>query len=78
MSELFCRAAVLSAIPMHSVSSENSFDRIQAGEWVVASMYWESKLVSTGKASARRMACSTQDMPIDIDPRIQPEESSFD
>ena len=41
---------VLSAIPMLSVSSENSFDRIQAGEWVVASMYWEDKLVSTGKS----------------------------
>ena len=43
-------SAVLSAIPMHSVSSENSLDRIQAGEWVVASMYWEDKLVSTGKS----------------------------
>ncbi len=42
--------AVLSAIPTYSVSSENSFDRIQAGEWVVASMYWEDKLVSTGKS----------------------------
>jgi rare lipoprotein A (peptidoglycan hydrolase) len=43
-------SVVLSAIPMHSVSSENSLDRIQAGEWVVASMYWEDKLVSTGKS----------------------------
>ena len=42
--------SVLSAIPMLSVSSENTFDRIQAGEWVVASMYWEDKLVSTGKS----------------------------
>ena len=42
--------AVLSAIPMLSVSSENTYDRIQAGEWVVASMYWEDKLVSTGKS----------------------------
>ena len=51
MSELFWRAlAALSAIPMYSVSSENSLDRIQAGEWVVASMYWEDKLVSTGKS----------------------------
>ena len=41
---------VLSAIPVLSVSSENTFDRIQAGEWVVASMYWEDKLVSTGKS----------------------------
>jgi rare lipoprotein A (peptidoglycan hydrolase) len=43
-------SAFLSAIPIYSVSSENSFDRIQAGEWVVASMYWEDKLVSTGKS----------------------------
>jgi rare lipoprotein A (peptidoglycan hydrolase) len=43
-------SAVLSAIPMYGVSSENSLDRIQAGEWVVASMYWEDKLVSTGKS----------------------------
>ncbi|HYC18568.1 MAG TPA: septal ring lytic transglycosylase RlpA family protein [Pseudolabrys sp.] len=40
----------LSAIPVLSVSSENTFDRIQAGEWVTASMYWEDKLVSTGKS----------------------------
>src|SRR5262249_47343281 len=43
-------SAVLSAIPMYGLSSENSLDRIQAGEWVVASMYWEDKLVSTGKS----------------------------
>ena len=42
--------ATLSAIPLLSVSSENTFDRIQAGEWVAASMYWEDKLVSTGKS----------------------------
>jgi len=42
--------AVMSAFPMPSVSSENTFDRIQAGQWVVASMYWEDKLVSTGKS----------------------------
>ncbi len=42
--------AMLSAAPIYGVSSENSFDRIQAGEWVVASMYWEDKLVSTGKS----------------------------
>lgn len=42
--------SVLSAAPVYSVSSENTFDRIQAGEWVVASMYWEDKLVSTGKS----------------------------
>jgi rare lipoprotein A len=32
-----------------SVSSENSYDRIQAGQWVTASMYWQDKVVSTGK-----------------------------
>src|SRR5262245_63773565 len=42
--------AILAALPMSNVSSENTFDRIQAGQWVVASMYWEDKLVSTGKA----------------------------
>jgi hypothetical protein len=40
----------LSAAPIQNVSSENSLDRIQAGQWVVASMYWEDKLTSTGKA----------------------------
>jgi len=44
----FC-GGVLSAVYMRSVSSENTYDRIQAGQWVVASMYWEDKLVSTGK-----------------------------
>jgi rare lipoprotein A (peptidoglycan hydrolase) len=42
--------SILSAVPIYSVSSENTFDRIQAGEWIVASMYWEDKLVSTGKS----------------------------
>ena len=42
--------SVLAAVPIYSVSSENTLDRIQAGEWVVASMYWEDKLVSTGKS----------------------------
>src|ERR1700688_1016681 len=44
----FC-GGVLSAVYMRSVSSENTYDGIQAGQWVVASMYWEDKLVSTGK-----------------------------
>ena len=44
----FCASAV-SAIHINQVSSENNFDRIQAGQWVVASMYWQDKLVSTGK-----------------------------
>ncbi|MGB7694891.1 MAG: hypothetical protein WBM12_18700, partial [Pseudolabrys sp.] len=42
--------AILAALPMANVSSENTLDRIQAGQWVVASMYWEDKLVSTGKS----------------------------
>jgi rare lipoprotein A (peptidoglycan hydrolase) len=29
---------------------ESSLDRVQGGEWVVASMYWEDKLASTGKS----------------------------
>jgi rare lipoprotein A (peptidoglycan hydrolase) len=41
--------AALSAAHIRTLSSENTFDRIQAGQWVVASMYWEDKLVSTGK-----------------------------
>jgi rare lipoprotein A (peptidoglycan hydrolase) len=41
---------VLAVVPMSSVSKENTLDRIQAGQWVVASMYWEDKLVSTGKS----------------------------
>jgi rare lipoprotein A (peptidoglycan hydrolase) len=41
---------ILAALPMTNVSSENTLDRIQAGQWVVASMYWEDKLVSTGKS----------------------------
>lgn len=47
---LLACGVVLSVFPMPSVSSENSFDRIQAGQWIVASMYWEDKLVSTGKS----------------------------
>ena len=46
---LFCGGA-LSIIHINNVSSENNYDRIQAGQWVVASMYWEDKLVSTGKS----------------------------
>jgi rare lipoprotein A (peptidoglycan hydrolase) len=45
---LFC-GGILSAVHISNVSSENTFDRVQAGQWVVASMYWEDKLVSTGK-----------------------------
>jgi Lytic transglycolase len=49
-SFLLALGGLFSVLPMPSVSSENSLDRIQAGSWVVASMYWEDKLVSTGKA----------------------------
>lgn len=49
-SFLLALGVVFSVMPMPSVSSENSLDRIQAGSWVVASMYWEDKLVSTGKS----------------------------
>ena len=47
---VLCCSGVMSAIHSNSVSSENTYDRIQAGQWVVASMYWEDKLVSTGKS----------------------------
>ena len=42
-------SGILYLIQTQKVSSENTYDRIQAGQWVVASMYWEDKLVSTGK-----------------------------
>lgn len=42
-------AGVASAALVRNVSREDSLDRIQAGQWVVASMYWEDKTVSTGK-----------------------------
>ena len=42
---------VISVIYIGNLSNDNTFDRIQAGRWVVASMYWEDKLVSTGKNS---------------------------
>jgi rare lipoprotein A (peptidoglycan hydrolase) len=41
---------ILVVLSMAGVSSENTLDRIQAGQWVVASMYWEDKFVSTGKS----------------------------
>ena len=46
---LACGGA-LSLAHASNVSRENSLDRIEAGQWVVASMYWEDKLVSTGKS----------------------------
>jgi rare lipoprotein A (peptidoglycan hydrolase) len=45
---LLC-GGLLSAVQINNLSGDNSFDRIEAGQWVVASMYWEDKLVSTGK-----------------------------
>ncbi len=45
----FC-GSMMSVVPTSNVSSENTYDRIQAGQWVVASMYWQDKLVSTGKS----------------------------
>ncbi len=33
-----------------AVSRENNYDRIQGGEWVNASMYWEDKLDASGNA----------------------------
>ena len=44
----FC-GSMISAVQISNLSSENTYDRVQAGKWVVASMYWEDKLVSTGK-----------------------------
>lgn len=38
----------ISAVHASAVSQENSYDRIQGGEWVVASMYWEDKLDASG------------------------------
>ncbi len=38
----------ISAVHAGAVSHENSYDRIQGGEWVVASMYWEDKLDASG------------------------------
>src|ERR1035438_6257513 len=46
---LLC-GSLLSAAAIRKVSSEDSYDRMKAGQWVVASMYWEDKLVSTGKS----------------------------
>lgn len=40
---------LLSMANTREVASENSFDRIQAGQWVTASMYWQDKVVASGK-----------------------------
>jgi len=44
-----CCGGALSAAHVSAASDENTYDRVQAGQWVTASMYWEDKLVSTGK-----------------------------
>ena len=49
-ASILCCGIVMSAVHIRNVSSEDTYDRIQAGQWVVASMYWEDKLVSTGHA----------------------------
>ena len=41
-------SGVLLVVLVGTVSPENSFDRVQAGHWVVASMYWEDKLDASG------------------------------
>lgn len=46
---LFCGVA-MAAGQTSNVSGEDTYDRIQAGQWVTASMYWEDKLVSGGKS----------------------------
>jgi rare lipoprotein A (peptidoglycan hydrolase) len=46
---LFC-GSVLSAFQTSNVTGEDSYERVQAGQWVTASMYWEDKLVSSGKS----------------------------
>ena len=38
----------MAAVHANAVSNENSYDRIQGGEWVMASMYWEDKLDASG------------------------------
>jgi rare lipoprotein A (peptidoglycan hydrolase) len=40
--------AALSQVHASAISPENSYDRVQGGEWVVASMYWEDKLDASG------------------------------
>jgi hypothetical protein len=58
-SFLLALGGVFSVMPMPSVSSENSFDRIQAGTWVVASMYWERQTCFDWQSlQSHRMACS--------------------
>jgi rare lipoprotein A (peptidoglycan hydrolase) len=47
---VLCCGGAISAAYISNVAGEDTYDRIQAGQWVVASMYWEDKLVSSGKS----------------------------
>ena len=40
--------ALLSPLYASATSQENSLDRVQGGQWVNASMYWEDKLDASG------------------------------
>ena len=40
--------AALSQVHATAISHEDSYDRVQGGEWVLASMYWEDKLDASG------------------------------
>ena len=40
--------SAMAAVHAGAISRENSYDRIQGGEWVTASMYWEDKLDASG------------------------------
>ncbi|HZT28031.1 MAG TPA: septal ring lytic transglycosylase RlpA family protein [Pseudolabrys sp.] len=39
---------LLSPLYASGTSSENTLDRVQGGQWVMASMYWEDKLDASG------------------------------
>jgi rare lipoprotein A (peptidoglycan hydrolase) len=45
---VFVAGGALSAVHAGAVSQESSYDRVQGGQWVVASMYWEDKLDASG------------------------------
>ena len=40
--------SALSQLHAGAVAPENSYDRVQGGQWVTASMYWEDKLDASG------------------------------
>jgi rare lipoprotein A (RlpA)-like double-psi beta-barrel protein len=45
----FAFGSAISAVHGGAVSYENSYDRVQGGQWVNSSMYWEDKLDASGK-----------------------------